>query len=70
MQIVVIDVLGEDQPQVPFAGEQHPIGAPPSAMLGGRDLRHMRRISPGHVVDHSDVVIAVGVIRWMTNLGL
>ena len=27
MRVVVIDVLAEDQPQVPFAGDQHPVQA-------------------------------------------
>jgi hypothetical protein len=27
MLVVVIDVLAEDQPQVPFAGYQHPVQA-------------------------------------------
>lgn len=27
MDVVVIDVLAQDQPQVPFAGDQHPVQA-------------------------------------------
>jgi hypothetical protein len=31
VRIVVIDILTEDQPQVPFAGDQHPVQALPAA---------------------------------------
>ena len=30
VRVVVIDVLIEDQPQVPFAGDQHPVQALPA----------------------------------------
>ena len=54
MLVVVIDVLAQDQPQVPFAGDQHPVQAlaPGAAHPAFRDrVGYRRQLHPIRTID-------------------